>query len=55
MAEKSALVLIKEFFNMTLVDAMNEAKKLTPNDKAELAAMIAAGTGDTVKPPETNS
>jgi hypothetical protein len=53
MAEKSRIVLFKEFFGMkqgqTLQEFSNEVKELSEPEKVELAALICAQTGDTLK------
>lgn len=43
------LVAIKEFFELTATEAISELKALTTEDKDELAALIAAQEGCTIK------
>lgn len=53
MAEKSVVMLLKEFFGFkpgqTLLEFNNELKQLSLEEKREMAELIAAQTGDTVK------
>ena len=43
--KKAALVLIAKFFGLGLKEAKDQAEKLTPQDRAELASAVAREMG----------